>query len=162
MNLIAAEKFVNECLDKDWAPACGGTPMCLRDRGWKFKGFDRATKRGGICYGGHQKMIGLSTLLTESRSEEEVKNTILHECAHAIDYTTRGTSDHSSIWKSIAQKIGCNGERCFHLDEETKLTVYKYIAVCPVHGVIGGWSRKPKAGARSCKTCHSIIEIKPN
>ena len=46
---------------------------------------------------------------TEARPEV-IKNTILHEIAHAI--VGYGVSAHGSEWKRMAMSIGCNGQRC--------------------------------------------------
>lgn len=43
------------------------------------------------------------------REEFKIKNSILHEIAHAICGYQHG---HSLVWQQVAQKIGCNGERC--------------------------------------------------
>ena len=50
---------------------------------WKFK-FDRAIRRFGCCNEG-KRLISLSARLTELNSEYEVRDTILHEIAHAND-----------------------------------------------------------------------------
>jgi predicted SprT family Zn-dependent metalloprotease len=44
-------------------------------------------------------------------SENQKKDTALHEIAHAIDMEKRGKSDHTQIWKSIAKSIGANPSR---------------------------------------------------
>ena len=94
------------------------------------------------------------------RTDDEVKNTILHEIAHALDFCIRGKSAHDYIWKSIAIEIGCDGKRCYDVNEEVKEKLYKYVAICPIHGIVGGWTRKPKElGVRRCRKCGSPITI---
>lgn len=157
MDLVKAEKLIDKLLHKTFN--INGQKINLIDRGWKFKGFDRSTRRLGICFM-NKKEIGLSKIQTSNRVEDGVKNTILHEIAHSLDYEIRGDSDHSYIWKNIAKQIGCSGERCTDLSSESsyKKPEYKYLAVCPIHGVLGGWNRKPKSN-KICKKCHSVVKI---
>lgn len=168
MELDKALHMVNVILKKDFV--VNGKTYNLAKSGWKFKGFDRAVNRLGICYGG-AKQIGLSKKMTEIRPESGVKNTILHEIAHAIDNEIRGHSDHSYHWEKIAKSIGCTGERCTNVNnelvnagmnsDEIIKKSYKYVGICPTHGVLGGWARKPKDN-KLCKICRSKIEIKEN
>ena len=70
--------------------------------------FDRAKRRAGICRE-TTRQIGLSAPLTELHSEDEVRDTILHEVAHALVGARHG---HDRVWKATARRIGCSGERC--------------------------------------------------
>lgn len=36
---------------------------------------------------------------------------------------------------------------------------YRYDAVCPEHGVIGGWGRRPRRAGYRCKRCGKIVDI---
>ena len=131
---------------------------------WSF-GFDRAVKRLGHCIwmknGRKVRKITLSRVMTESRSEKEVENTMLHEIAHAIDYETRGFSSHDNIWKEIALSIGCDGQRTNKVDKKIVKNNYKWLAICSEHGVLGGWQRKPKDN-KICKKCGNKVKIKKN
>lgn len=90
---------------------------------WKFE-FDSAYRRFGLCdYG--RKVISLSKHLVVLNNEDSVKDTILHEIAHAL---TPG-HHHDKTWKKKAIEIGCNGKRCF-TEFDTVLTTPKYIATC--------------------------------
>jgi predicted SprT family Zn-dependent metalloprotease len=76
-------------------------------RGWTFA-FDQAKRRAGICR--HQRrQIGLSAPLTRLHPEAEVRDTILHEIAHALVGARHG---HDEVWRAAARRIGCSGERC--------------------------------------------------
>lgn len=79
----------------------------------------------GLCYK-RRKVIALSLPLTELNVEEEVKDTILHEIAHALD-AERG---HGEKWKEICRKIGAKPIRCFS-DDIQKPNRTKYIYSCP-------------------------------
>ena len=78
---------------------------------WTFR-FDRSKVAFGKCYYGKRE-ITLSRYLVELNNEPEVRDTILHEIAHAL--APRGAG-HNSAWQAIARSIGCNGERCYGAD----------------------------------------------
>ena len=82
----------------------------LRQHGlldWKFR-FDRARRRFGSC-SVRRKTITLSRAITMMNSDEQIRDTILHEIAHAL---TPGDG-HGSRWKAMCVKIGAKPERCF-------------------------------------------------
>jgi len=95
----------------------------LTNLGWSFR-FDKATKRFGCC-NYTRREISLSKGLVESNSWNQVKDTILHEIAHAL---TPG-EQHSYAWKQKAIEIGCNGERCYSSNEVNDC-VTKYLYEC--------------------------------
>lgn len=118
----------------------------LSDKGWTFK-FDKAKKRFGCCM--HvRKIISLSALLTILRDPANVKNTILHEIAHALVGCGHG---HDHIWKAKAKEIGCNGNRC---SSDVKLKG-NWEGVCP-NGHISYKHRKPRLRT-SCGICKPKI-----
>ena len=101
MELKQASKLAIELIDKHG----------LLNRGWHFA-FDRANRRFGSCQY-YRKRITLSKFLTELNSEQEVRNTILHEIAHAL---TPG-QHHNHIWRAKAKEIGCTGDRCYSSEQ---------------------------------------------
>ncbi len=117
--------------------------------GWEFT-FDRARRRFGSCRFtrrrvGHRPsptyvvcgdvisrsqtigVISLSRLLTELNSEEEVREVILHEIAHALCGPGVG---HSKTWRRMSRTIGCKEGRCYD-PQKVKTPPRKYIAECP-------------------------------
>jgi hypothetical protein len=97
----------------------------LTNKGWRFQ-FDSAKRRFGCCKY-HSKVITLSKELTSLNDETQVKDTILHEIAHALVGAGHG---HNRVWQRKAIEIGCNGKRCYSID--TVVTPKpNYIAVCP-------------------------------
>ena len=97
---------------------------------YTFK-WDRAVRRFG-CHNGRMKTISLSRPLTQHESNEcRIKNTILHEIAHALDYEQRGYSNHDRVWKRTARSIGCSGERCSSMSGVDQSKIMKWIAKCP-------------------------------
>ena len=78
---------------------------------WSFT-FDRAKRRAGVCrYGARQ--ISLSAPLTRLHPAAEVRDTILHEIAHALVGPRHG---HDAVWRATAVRIGCSGQRCSSAD----------------------------------------------
>lgn len=67
--------------------------------------FDNAKRRAGICRLS-SKEICISRSHALNNSEEVVRDTILHEFAHAIAYELFNEAGHGKRWKEIAIKIG--------------------------------------------------------
>lgn len=118
----------------------------LIDKGWTFS-FDNAKKRYGCCRYS-RKSISLSSPLTEIREKENVKNTILHEIAHAL---VGSGHNHDSVWKTKAMEIGCNGNRC---SSDVSLKG-NWIGECP-NGHLSYRHRKPRRRI-SCGVCFPNI-----
>ncbi|WP_432564688.1 SprT family zinc-dependent metalloprotease [Kineococcus sp. SYSU DK003] len=74
--------------------------------GWTVV-LDRARTRAGICRADRRE-IGLSAPLTALHDEDEVRDTVLHEIAHALVGPRHG---HDAVWKAMARRIGCSAER---------------------------------------------------
>lgn len=75
--------------------------------GWRVE-MDRAKSRAGICRH-DRRVIGLSAPVTTLHDEAEVRDTILHEIAHAL---VGPAHRHDATWRATARRIGCTGERC--------------------------------------------------
>jgi predicted SprT family Zn-dependent metalloprotease len=72
--------------------------------GWRFK-WDRAVKRNGSCNYG-TRTLTLSRALTPLRTEAEVRNTVLHEIAHAMAGHRAG---HGVEWRKVHRALGGDG-----------------------------------------------------
>ena len=124
-----------------------------KELGYSFK-WDNAKRRNGqINY--HKKTISLSKVRIEVNLHQlhgVIKNTILHEIAHAFSYETYGRNGigHCEKWRSIALQIGCNGQRCTSGYENIQTS--KYTLLCKVCGKESQIHRKPKL-KRSCGKC---------
>jgi predicted SprT family Zn-dependent metalloprotease len=93
-------------------------------REWSFA-FDRSKVRFGKCdY--RRKQISLSRHLVELNEEDEVRDTILHEIAHAL--APRGVG-HGPAWRALALAIGCNAQRCY--GDDVVRPAPKYRGTCP-------------------------------
>jgi len=129
----------------------------LLDLNWYFE-FDNAKRRFGICNYRYKK-IGLSKHLVLLNDEARVKNTILHEIAHALVGFNHG---HDSIWRMKAMEIGCDGERCYSSAEVVR-PKGKYTAICPnpkcKHEFI---KHKAPRGKQSCGVCNVVRRFNPD
>jgi len=153
MELIKAQKLAKSLIEKHLS------------KNWIFK-FDRGLKRAGSTQvkrniTSEQLKITLFKTLTLNRSEDEVKNTILHEIAHAKQYELRGTIyGHDEDWKRIFLSLGGDGEKYFNNKEAVQKN-YKWIAYCSkCNKNVGGWFRKPKRICLIHKNCGGVIIIK--
>lgn len=91
----------------------------LTQEGWTFA-FDNAKRRLGVCnYTNRQ--IGLSRYLVVLNEEAQVRETILHEIAHALSMIRYGrkAAGHGPLWKKVCEEIGAKPERCCASDEVT-------------------------------------------
>ena len=59
------------------------------------------------------KVIGLSAPLARLHDDREVRDTILHEIAHALAGPAAG---HGPAWRDVAARIGCSSRRCLPAD----------------------------------------------
>ena len=112
--------------------------------------FDRAKRRAGICREGH-KQIGLSAPLTELHPESEVRDTVLHEIAHALVGVRHG---HDHVWRATALRIGSSGRRCS--SEDAPRIDGDWVGHCSAgHRVTR--HRRPERPA-ACKRCSSRFD----
>jgi predicted SprT family Zn-dependent metalloprotease len=77
---------------------------------WIFR-FDHSTRRAGCC-SYHNKRISIAFDLARNAPDEEIRDTLLHEIAHAL---VGKNHNHDSTWKTKAKEIGCSGERTHRL-----------------------------------------------
>lgn len=138
MNLHDAERMARSLMDQHGLSH------------WRFK-FDRAKQRFGLCdY--NKYTISLSHDLTVLNGEDEVRNTILHEIAHALAGNDAG---HGYEWKSVARSIGCTGDRCYD-GNEVKAPTGQWIGVCPGCGNTTRPRHRRRKG--SCSRCSSVYD----
>jgi predicted SprT family Zn-dependent metalloprotease len=136
MNVISVIKLANELMNEHG----------LYQKGWRF-GFDSAKRRFGCCNHTH-KRISLSRSLASINTEARVRNTILHEIAHALVGSGHG---HDNVWRQKAIEIGCDGERCYNTDDVNTPSA-PYTAYCDGCGTEYKRHRMPKHNT-SCGKC---------
>ena len=123
----------------------------LIKQGWRFQ-FDTAKRRFGVCRYG-RKRIGLSKPLTEANDIEQVRDTILHEIAHALAGYEAG---HGPEWKKVCVQIGAKPERCY-TSEDTNTIAGKYRAVCGGCGKTHTRHKRVPRGRRVACNCQNHI-----
>ncbi len=74
--------------------------------GWHLA-LDHAKRRAGACRF-ESRTISVSRHLMALYDEEQVRDTLLHEIAHALVGPRHG---HDAAWRSTALAIGCSGSR---------------------------------------------------
>lgn len=155
MELIKAQRLAQELMTKHG----------LISPVWTFK-FDNARRRFGVCRRFNRKAvfsnekifvrgeISLSKPLVLINDETKVRDTILHEIAHAL---TPGHG-HDAVWKRKCVEIGAKPQRCYtEKDTNTLKSTAKYQATCGGCGVQHGKHRiKPQymVDSYACK-CQS-------
>lgn len=114
---------------------------------WTFM-FDRAKRRAGMCRF-EARTISLSRHLTALHDTEQVRDTLLHEIAHAIAGPKAG---HGPSWRAVAEQVGARPQRL--LPEEAPLPQAPWRGRCP-----GGHDHrrfrrptKPLSCSRCCPT----------
>jgi predicted SprT family Zn-dependent metalloprotease len=113
MNLRAAEKLARSLMrEHQLLPK------------WSFQ-FDSAKLAFGKC-NFTDRVISLSRHLVELNNEAEVRDTVLHEIAHAL--APRGAG-HGPKWRAIARQIGCRAKRCY--GREVVRPKPKFKGTCP-------------------------------
>lgn len=138
MKIIDTFKLATELMDQHG----------LIEKGWSFD-FDRAKRRFGYC-SYKEKKISLSADLVELNDESHIKNTILHEIAHAI---AGPKAHHSRKWKYVAYQIGANPVRCY--SSEVVQPKHKWVGTCPN----GHQIFRMKRMRLSCSRCRPVFDL---
>lgn len=125
----------------------------LRD--WHFE-FSNTSRAIGDCLGS-RKRIRYSKKYAHLEYSE-IKDTILHEIAHALDYKRYGSSSHGKRWKNIAIEVGAIPKARKHISAQPKR---KWKSYCNKCGKFTGYAdRRGNYMHKPCK--RSTIIFKPN
>ncbi len=124
------------------------------DARWRAR-FDLAPSRAGVCDYRH-KLICLSVSYCLRAPEDELRDTILHEIAHAL---VGPGHNHDRTWKLAALRIGCTAARC----SEVEHTAGKWVGRCACSRPIlrKRLSRRVRTEGR-CPVCRQRILWKNN
>lgn len=101
----------------------------------------------------YRQQIKLSKPYVEVNSIAHVRDTILHEIAHALAGANHG---HDFIWKGIALGLGA---RPFSQADKTVIP-YKWFYVCPTCGKKWGRIRRI-TGHGYCPKCKCVLQLQP-
>jgi predicted SprT family Zn-dependent metalloprotease len=97
----------------------------LTRQSWTVK-YDHARARAGQCR--HRaKILSFSRNLIVRGSPADMRNTLLHEIAHALAGLKHG---HNRTWRDIALQIGCDGKRCHDIELAPAKWIYRCSAGC--------------------------------
>jgi predicted SprT family Zn-dependent metalloprotease len=151
MNISEAISLSNQMLKEH---------MELRD--WKTVTNNRKRAFGVCSY--RKKEIELSNILIPVMTDEAIKDTIIHEIAHAL---TKGHG-HDRVWQRKCLELGGDGQRCGGSDnyfkgsvgqKEILSKISKYTLTCPECGEKSYRNRKPNRNL-SCGECCSYYNPK--
>lgn len=117
----------------------------LISSGWTFKLNNRARSLGICNY--RKKTIELSKFFLHE-SDEQVRDTCLHEISHALVGPRAG---HGFVWQMKAREIGAKPERCAEGVESTKPSkIHLHCEKCNWHRPIYRTPKRTKSCARCC------------
>jgi len=141
--------IVNTNMDFNDAAALAESLMAehgLRRKRWVFC-FNRGKRTLGLCdY--TRKRIVLSRYFVAHNDEAAVRDTILHEIAHALAGERAG---HGPKWRDVCIRIGAKPER---LDHEAVMPQGHWRATCPGCGAEHRRFRRPLLGRTYiCRGC---------
>jgi SprT-like family len=104
--------------------------------GWCFR-LNRSKVNLGLCKYG-PRTIELSVYFVGCNSDEAIRETLLHEVAHALVGPGHG---HDAAWKAMCLRVGARPER---LSFEAEMPPGRWQAVCPGCGELHHKHRRPK------------------
>ena len=124
----------------------------LADAGWSFA-FDHARRRFGRC-NYTRKLITLSRPLTLLNNLDEVRDTLLHEIAHAL----APGDGHGAKWRRVCVQIGARPKRCY--DDTTVVSPPRRVASYEMGcSACNWWTPRHRRTGRAyvCKQCRGKV-----
>jgi SprT protein len=103
---------------------------------WSFA-FNRSKRQMGCCQYG-PKVIELSRHFVERNTSDLIRDTLLHEIAHALVGPGHG---HDVVWKAMCLRVGAKPER---LSNEPDMPQGRWQAICEGCGMRHHKYRRPK------------------
>lgn len=145
----AGAEDVPQAQDDPLAAVTEQAQELLRQHGlaaWHFR-FDNGSRRAGCCRFDRQE-ISLARQFALVAPAEEIRDTLLHEIAHAL---VGKTHNHDAVWRAKAMAIGGTGQRCHSL----RFAPPRYIVSCSQ----GCWAATAERRRRQviCRRCHGDI-----
>ncbi len=112
---------------------------------WSFA-FNRHKTHLGLCRYDDRR-IELSIHYVLANDEPSVRDTVLHEIAHALAGPAAG---HGRLWKRWCERLGATPRSC----GEATMPLGRWRGVCPSCGYVYSRHRRPAARAvYSCRDC---------
>lgn len=136
---VDAEKMVYDLMDH-----CGVSRIQ-----WSFE-FSNTKRSLGQC-SSTKKLIRLSRYYVEHNSEDDIRNTILHELAHALVGCKEG---HNHVWRAMAIRLGCSGDR---LNRTAVMPKGNYTFTCPNGHTHQSYKLTNRMRNMSCGKCSSTF-----
>ena len=140
-------------IDRPHAEALNLATDLMREHGlddWRIK-LDHARRRAGQCdY--NKKEISLSRHYVRYAEMDHIRDTILHEIAHALVGPKHG---HDAVWRQQARAIGCTATRCHTLN----FSHARWMMRCP-NGCFAVERHRRKSGLL-CATCKTPVVFEP-
>lgn len=130
---------------------------------WKFQ-FDNSKRRVGQCRN-DAKEIGISLWYLEKTPIDQIRDTILHEIAHALVPTERdhnGKWDHHGPrWQAKCVEIGARPERLAHAEDGFKSAAKpNYKIKCENCGwFVNRYRMKRRNHGSTCPECGTTVTI---
>lgn len=143
MKLTDASKMAKEMITK-YVPGC------------EFAGFNRRKRAlGTATLKNGKEYIELSQVYVSGASEENVKNTIAHECAHILAWRTYGTFKHDKYFYKCCKITGAEQTRVCKDKKVTEMMKGGYGLVLiedeKVKEVINStWHSRPRRDMSEC------------
>jgi predicted SprT family Zn-dependent metalloprotease len=117
---------------------------------WAF-GWNRRKRSLGLCRY-RERRIELSIHFVHANDAIQVRETILHEIAHALAGERTG---HGPRWKAMCVRVGCKPVRCDHGD--AVMPRGRWVARCGTCGKEYWRHRRPARQAKYwCRTCGPV------
>lgn len=110
--------------------------------GWHLRFTDTRSSCGECSYGNKELRFSVSHI--EANTEDVVRNTILHEIAHAL---TPGAG-HGPVWKAMMRKLGGKPETI----NQDVVVDYRYYGTCPGCKLKTGANAIPRR-RKACELC---------
>lgn len=140
-----------------------GAPELVGKIPWNWNsGMTRVMGRAHYTWNGERATptkMDFSPSLFKKAEEEQMRQTVYHECAHIVDYH-KGTyvkgKPHGPSWKRIMIRAGVPPKRCHNVEVTKRRKSKKYPAKCGCKTHMVGKKRRDtmlRGGRYRCKLC---------
>jgi hypothetical protein len=134
------------------------TKRLLEERGltgWTVV-FESSISRGGRCHH-DSKTIGYAVPFMLYASDEQRRNTMLHEVAHAVTGPGHG---HDAAWKRLFLRLGGNGSALSEYPKEVFTHEnFVWLSSCPTCKDVTGMKQAPQT-VWGCAKCPKTVPVK--